>query len=67
MNRFSNFQITNYPKENTCCLYKIMNKKNPVFNNWKKSRNDCTPQPIEDAEYKNNSCSLKPKTEFSFN
>ena len=26
-----------------------------------------TPQPKEDLEYKNNSRSLKPKTEFSFN
>ena len=27
----------------------------------------CTPQPTEVGQYKNNSCTLKPKTEFSFN
>ena len=26
-----------------------------------------TPQPTEVGQYKNNSCTLKPKTEFSFN
>ena len=26
----------------------------------------CSPQPTEVGQYKNNSCTLKPKTEFSF-
>ena len=31
--------------------------------NWKNP----SPQPTEVSQYKNNSCTLKPKTEFSFN
>ena len=48
--------------------------KNTILENssipWKKillSSWSMSPQPTEVGQYKNNSCTLKPKTEFSFN